>query len=154
MTAALVLDAQMDILAANSLMSVLVPGFSVGQNAVRAQFLDPTLRAVYRDWKGLAARSVALLRMSTGLKPGNVRVNDLVADLSARSDHFRELWERNDVIRVHSGVHLLDHPDVGPLALYFTRLPLVGLVSETIFAYQTEPGSPSEAAFAKLSAMA
>ena len=80
------------------------------------------------------------------------RLRALVAELSARSTRFRELWERNDVVQVSDGTHVLRHPEVGRLTLHFARLPLTGTDGQSIFLYHAEPDTPTAEALATLAA--
>ncbi len=108
-TAAVVHSRYVDVLASNALARALHPGFRVGVNSVISLFVDPTERYFHADWEALAARSVALLHASTENR-ADARLDALVAHASASSPLFRELWERQDVVRVGNGVHELRHP--------------------------------------------
>lgn len=55
-----------DVLAANSLARSLSPNLQVGQNRLRAVFLDPAEKALYPDWEHATARLVAGFRESVG----------------------------------------------------------------------------------------
>lgn len=149
-TAAVVHSRYVDVLASNALAHALNPNYRAGVNSVLSLLLDPTERTFHVDWEGLAARSVALLRSLADTHSRDARLDALVAEGSAKSELFRELWERQDVARVGNGVHLLRHPLVGDLALRYLRLPLVGSGGQSIFLYFAEPGTPSVAAIERL----
>jgi hypothetical protein len=81
-----------------------------------------------------------------------VRTQQLVAQLTRESERFREVWPRNDVHGASDGVHRLSHPRLGPLALRFVRLNVVGPGDYSLFLYFAEPGTPAEAALTQLAA--
>jgi len=141
---------RVDVLASNALARRLNPSFRVGVNSVLSLFLDPSERLFHDDWDGLAARSVALLRAMAEARVGDARLEAIVAEGSAGSALFRELWERQEVRRVADGVHALHHPQVGRLSLHYVRLPLVDTDGQSLFLYFAEPGTPSDAAMRQL----
>jgi len=149
-TAAVVHSRHVDVLASNSLARALNPGFRPGVNSVLSLFVDPAERVFHADWEGLAARSVALLRVMAERRTGDARLDAVVAQGSARSALFREFWERQDVVSVGDGVHALVHPLVGELTLNYLRLPLVGTDGQSLFLYFAEPGTASADAMRQL----
>lgn len=152
LTAAVVHNRYIDVLASNALARALSPNYRVGTNNLVSLLTDPADRALHEDWDGLSARSVALLRSMFGHRADDLRLRALVEELSAGSDRFRELWDRNDVVQVTSGVHVLRHPELGRLTVQFVRLPLPGTDGHSIFVYHAEPGSPAGDALAVLAA--
>jgi transcriptional regulator with XRE-family HTH domain len=150
LTAAVVHSRYVDVLASNSLARRLNPSFRVGVNSVLSLFTDPSERLFHADWEALAARSVALLRITAEARAGDARLDALVAAGSASSPMFRELWDRQDVRRVGEGVHVLRHPLVGELRLSYLRLPLLDTDGQSLFLYFAEPGTPSAVAMARL----
>lgn len=149
-TAAVVHSRYMDILAANSLAQALNPNFRVGVNSVTVLFTDPSEAVFHADWEGLAGRSVALLRGMGDPRHADARLDAVVAEGIRSSAKFREYWERQDVVRVSDGTHVLRHPVVGDLTLSFFRLPLLGTNGQSIFIYAAEPGTPSAVAMERL----
>lgn len=150
MTAAMILDRHNDIVATNSLMSVLITGYRGGGNALLSLLTDPALRELYVDWEGLSARSIGLLRSRTGLNPEHPRAKALIAQLARESDRFRELWARHDTSTLTEGTHRMNHPLVGALSPHYTHFPLIGSDDHSLFLYYAEPGSPTERALASL----
>jgi len=151
MTAAMILDSHHDVLATNSLMRSLVPGFKVGTNSLGAQLLDPSMRDLYVEWEGLSARSIGLFRSTSGPNP-DARSRELIAELSRDSPRFRDLWERHDIIGMSEGTHPMRHPVVGDVSMHYAHLPLTGSGGCSIFLYYAEPGTRSEQALAELAA--
>ena len=144
----------MDVLAANALASALSPIFSPGVNLVRAVFLDPDVRTLWRDWGALAEAVAARLRVLVGADLDDPRLGDLVAELSARSAEFRRLWERQDVQVPTSRPTIFDHPIVGTLELQPERLAILGSEGQLLIVCHAEAGSPSEQALLRLALIA
>jgi transcriptional regulator with XRE-family HTH domain len=143
-----------DVLAANSLALALAPYYAVGTNLVRATFLDPRVRDMYADWERVTESAVAALRALVGPDVDDPRLNELVGELSVRSDRFRKLWARHDARPRRSGAARLDHPQVGPLELSYEKLPIPDADRQTLAVYHAEPGSPSAQSLALLASLA
>jgi transcriptional regulator with XRE-family HTH domain len=144
----------MDVLAANPLATAVAPYHAVGVNLVRAAFLDPRVRDMYGDWEWVTESTVAGLRALVGPDVDDPRLNELVGELSVRSERFRQLWARHDVRPKSSGIILLDHPQVGPLELSYEKLPIPDTNCQTLVIYHTEPGTPTAQALTLLAATA
>lgn len=94
LTAAVVHNRYIDVLATNSLARALIPTFHVGENNLLSLLTDPNDRVLQEGWEALTARSVALLRSMFSQRDNDPGLRALVAELSVCSDRFRELWER------------------------------------------------------------
>jgi hypothetical protein len=153
---AVVEDRYTTVLAANALALALAPFLAVGTNLVRATFLDPRLRDMYPDWETITERAVGQLRALVGSDVDDDRLNELVGELSVRSERFRQLWGRHDVRPRRSGKLPLpiDHPQVGPLELSFEKLPIPDTDRQTLVIYHAEPGTPSAQALTLLATIA
>ncbi len=153
-TPAYVYGRYMDVLAANPLATAVVPYHAPGHNLVRAAFLDPRVRDMYGDWEYVTESTVAGLRALVGPDVDDPRLNELVGELSVRSERFRQLWARHDARPKRSGTSLLDHPEVGPLELSYEKLPIPDTNCQTLVIYHAEPGSRSAQALTLLSTTA
>jgi hypothetical protein len=131
------------VLAANPLATAVAPYHAPGHNLVRAAFLDPRVRDMYGNWDYVTESTVALLRAHVGPDVDDPRLNELVGELSVRSERFRQLWARHDARPKRSGTSLLDHPQVGPLELSYEKLPIPDSGCQTLVIYHAEPGTPS-----------
>lgn len=150
LTAAVIHNRYIEVLASNALARALNPNYRMGVNSVLSLLLEPSERDFHADWEALAARSVALLRNIADTHSGDQRLNAIVAEGSAGSAMFREFWERHDVARVRDGVHVVNHPAAGRLTLHYLRLPLGDTDGQSIFVYSARPGTPSAAAMRHL----
>jgi transcriptional regulator with XRE-family HTH domain len=149
-TPAYVYGRRMDVLAANPLATALAPYYSPGENLVRAIFLDPRLRARYEDWDRAAAATVAALRALVGPDADDPQLNELVGELSVRSERFRQLWARHDARPKRSGTTHIQHPQVGALELNYEKLPIPDADRQTLCIYHAAPASSSAQALTLL----
>lgn len=145
-----------DVLAVNALATALSPIYTPGVNGLRATFLDPAVRELYReDWDRIAESSVAGIRALAGPDVDDPRLTELVGELSVRSEEFRRLWARHDVRpRVSGGTSRLEHPQVGPLELRYEKLAITGSDGQTLVVYHADPGSPAADGLALLGSIA
>ncbi|WP_233625442.1 hypothetical protein [Actinoplanes sp. ATCC 53533] len=144
---AFVRNGRMDILAANALGRAFwdqVFDAPAHGNIARFNFLDPRARDFYPDWDGAANVSVAIVRTEAGRDPYDKSLQDLVGELSTRSDEFRRRWGAHDVRHHGSGTKSFHHPVVGDLTLAFEGLELASDSGLTLTIYTAQPGSPSE----------
>jgi transcriptional regulator with XRE-family HTH domain len=149
-TPAFVHGRYMDVLAVNSLATALLPYYVSGENLVRAAFLDPRVRDMYGNWEHVTQSTVAGLRALVGPDDDDPRLNELVGELSVRSERFRQLWARHDARPKRSGTVRIDHPLVGPLELNYERLPIPDTDRQTLGIYHAVPASASAQALALL----
>ncbi|WP_342767924.1 helix-turn-helix transcriptional regulator [Cryobacterium soli] len=144
---AVVLDQHQNILATNELgrafySPVIGDGGRV-PNLARFQFLDPASRDFYPDWDRFAAMCVAIMRTRAGRDPNDKGLQDLVGELSTRSDTFRQLWGAHDVRTHGAGTKRFNHPVVGELTLAYEELAITADPGLGMLIYTAEPGSPS-----------
>ncbi len=144
-----------DVLASNDLALALSPRLAVGENRLRAVFLDPDEQALYPDWDDATARLVAGFRQSVGTETSDPRFVELAGQLSLASARFRELWARHDVQAREGRPMVLDHPLVGELRLNREKLGVDGGSGGLILAvYHPDAGSESAEKLAILASYA
>jgi transcriptional regulator with XRE-family HTH domain len=146
---ALIASRYQDVLAANALAEELSPGFRVGENLSRWRFLEPAARKVYPDWDDATAVAVGGLRELSATDPDDPVLLALIAELSAGSERFRQLWAQADV-GYTSGVNHMWHPEVGDVYLTRTKFDVSYSGGQHMIAFHAEPGSPSAAALDRL----
>ncbi|MBP2378394.1 transcriptional regulator with XRE-family HTH domain [Microbacterium phyllosphaerae] len=112
-------------------------------NLARFQFLDPAAHDFYPDWDLFAEMCVAVIRAEAGRDPHDKGIQDLVGELSTRSDVFRTLWAAHNVRTHGSGIKRFHHPVVGELTLVYEELALTAEPGQVMLIYSAEPGSPS-----------
>ncbi|MEU8660066.1 helix-turn-helix transcriptional regulator [Actinoplanes philippinensis] len=144
---ALILGRRTDVLAANTLARELFTDWTRmpprERNYARWMFLDPAAAELFRDWRTVAAEVVGTLRLYAGRHPDDVRLNELVGELTIRSAEFSAWWNGHQVHERTHGVKRLAHPAVGPVTLRYEALPLPGDADQVLFVYHTDPGSSS-----------
>lgn len=146
---AIVASRYQDVVAANPMARALSPEFAPGQNFLRWRLLEPAARELYVNWGEATDVAVAGLRELAGSCPDDPRMRALIAELSAVSAHFRELWGRAGV-GYRLGIHHLRHPQVGELYLYRQRLNAPYPGGQHVLMYRAEPGSDSARALEAL----
>ncbi|WP_285105947.1 helix-turn-helix transcriptional regulator [Promicromonospora sp. MEB111] len=144
---AVVRDQRQDLVAVNALgrafYSPLIGDGGRTPNFARFQFLDPTSREFYPDWDLFAGMCVAIIRAEAGRDPHDKGIQDLVGELSTRSETFRTLWAEHDVRTHGAGTKRFRHPVVGDLTLVYEELALTAEPGQVMLVYSAEPGSPS-----------
>ena len=124
------------------------------RNAVWRQFVGPASRARYtpESRQALETALVADLRAASTRYPADARLQRLLADLRAHSDRFAELWD-SGVVGQHEAAHkVIDHPQVGPLALDCDVLTVAGS-DLRIMAYTAEPDTEDAEGLALLTVL-
>jgi hypothetical protein len=71
-------------------------------------------------------------------------LQNLVGELSTRSDEFRKRWGGHNVRRHGTGPKTFHHQIVGDLTLAYEGLEMAAEPGLTLTIYTAEPGSPSE----------
>jgi transcriptional regulator with XRE-family HTH domain len=129
---AYVLDLQWDAVAWNPDAAALFAGWLDGgadgtgraPNLLRFMFLQPAARSLIVDWPHRARRLVAEFRADAGKLAGQEPLAALIAELSAASAEFGELWTLQDVLEREGGVRRFRHPARGALAFRQATLHL------------------------------
>ncbi len=144
---AVVRDQRQNLLAFNELgrafYSPLIRDGGRTPNFARFQFLDPAAREFYPDWDLFADMCVAVIRAEAGRDPHDKGIQDLVGELSTRSDTFRTLWAAHNVRTHGTGTKRFHHPVVGDLTLVYEELAITADPGRVLLIYSAEPGSPS-----------
>jgi len=144
---AIVRDPHQDLLATNALgrafYSPVIGDGGRTPNLARFQFLDPASRDFYPDWDLFAQMCVGIMRAEAGRDPHDRALQDLVGELSTRSEIFRRLWADHNVRTHGSGTKRFNHPVVGELTLAYEELAVTAEPGLVLLIYTAEPGSPS-----------
>jgi transcriptional regulator with XRE-family HTH domain len=144
---AFVRDPRQNMLATNSLgrafYSPIIGDGGRTPNLARFQFLDPAARDFYPDWELFAEMCVGIMRSEAGRDPHDRALQDLVGELSTRSEVFRRLWADHNVRSHGAGTKRFHHPVVGALTLAYEELAITAEPELVLLVYTAEPGSPS-----------
>jgi transcriptional regulator with XRE-family HTH domain len=146
-------NGRFDILAANDLGRALYSPLyeqSEQPNSARFLFLDPAAAEFFVEYTKVQSDCVAFLRAEAGRDPFDKDLQDLIGELSTRSETFRRLWASHDVRYHRTGTKQFHHPLVGDLALDFEAFDLPGDEGQRLNVYTAAPDSPAAEALALL----
>lgn len=161
---AFVRNGRLDILASNALGKAVysdlyaspeatLPGKPL--NLARFCFLDlDRAERFYPDWAKAADQTVAILRTEAGRDPYDRDLQDLIGELSTRSEQFRTRWGAHEVRRHATGAKNFHHPEVGALDMIFEGTDLIADPGLSLLIYTAEPGSPTAERLALLASWA
>jgi transcriptional regulator with XRE-family HTH domain len=154
LSAALVTNGRLDIVAANALARALfAPLFDSETtdardrpNFARYWFLDRGAPDFVADLDGALGATVALLRAEAGRYPHDKALRELIGEPCTMSAEFRTHWAAHDVRIHHGGVKQFQHRDAGPLELVYQPLdlPISPREVHSLTIYTAEPGTPNE----------
>lgn len=113
-------------------------------NKVALLFADPHSRALHREWEYEATLAAASLRYVTGAFADDVRLAQLVGELSIASPDFARIWAEQPVESCGQGIKRFQHPQVGLLDLEFQALHLPGNDGHRLLLHHAVPGSPDD----------
>jgi transcriptional regulator with XRE-family HTH domain len=107
-----VFDRNQDVLVANDLALALFPTLAeAGYNNVQAVFLAPTKSRDLERWRSIARGAVAALRFHGD--PSDLRLQEIVGNLSMRDADFRAMWADHNAHPLSSGTSPLVVVDFG-----------------------------------------
>jgi hypothetical protein len=90
---------------------------------------------------------VAILRTEAGRDPYDRILQDLIGELSTRSDEFRTRWGAHDVRRHSTGVKQFRHPIVGDISLSYEAMEMSADTGLTLYNTPPHPALPPGTAF-------
>jgi len=159
--AGMVLGRRLDLLAwtplGHALIAPHLPFDSAGDatsrpNWARMVFTDRHVSEAFSDWEAKCWDVASYLRVQSGEHPQDGRLGSLIGELCLTSKVFDDMWTSRRVKDEYTPACVLLHPVVGRVELL--HVPLVAMNgSEQILAtFFAAPGTPSEAAIARLAA--
>lgn len=155
---AFVIGRGMQILAMNPLAREVLFDFEAvpvhERNLARWIFLNGNARDRYDDWDTVAKDAAAILRVDAAASSEDRFLNELVGELSVKSEDFRRWWPEHQVYECTYGSKTLNHPLVGPIHIDYEALALSGSVGQKLFVYTASAGSSSQAALDLLASWA
>ncbi|GAA2235139.1 helix-turn-helix transcriptional regulator [Herbiconiux moechotypicola] len=146
-TPAVVLDACLDVLAANALASALVPGmFRQGANLLVSVVEGaPHAGDLESLWYDQAALIAAALRFHGN--PDDPRYIEIVSRLCERDARFAVIWELHDVKALVSGVVHIDVPAIGWTEIPWRILNVPRSPGQLLLVFWGDAGSPARVVF-------
>jgi len=147
-SACFVLGTGMRALAMNSLAKALLHDFTqeagLRRSLARWTFLDPVPRSLYLDFEVVAADVAAILRRDSAAYPNDAELNQLIGELTVKSDEFRAAWSQHKVYECSHGTKRLLHPVVGRIDIEYETFMVPNQPDQQLFIYGAKAGSPSE----------
>lgn len=116
------------------------------RNLARWTFLNPDARSRYVDWDTVASDAAAILRVDTAANPNDRFLNELIGELTVKSDEFRRMWAEHKVYECTFGSKRLRHPLAGEFLVDYEALDVPGSSDQKMFVYTAAPGSASQEA--------
>lgn len=116
----------------------------------RQMFLSPAAGERFVDLEVRQQVTAGILRFNQGLHPDDPGLASLIAELSQKSERFRQLWARHEVGCGRPDVLRMRHPLVGEFELKPEPCLLPSDPDQRLLTYHAEPGSPSEKALRAL----
>ncbi|MER6135483.1 helix-turn-helix transcriptional regulator [Streptomyces sp. NPDC001815] len=143
----MVIGRRMDILAWNALAAALLTDFAKvpedKRNCARILFTDPSMRALYADWRAVARGCVSHLRMTAARYPDDPRLTSLVGELSMRDSDFGQWWGSRRAPSRGAAMKRFHHPLVGELVLDWDTFTCRSDPEQELVVWTAEPGTPS-----------
>jgi transcriptional regulator with XRE-family HTH domain len=156
-TPAYVVDAAYTVLAWNQLAIYFIGNLAghEDRNMIRWTFRRRAGDVMWSDEHFLrfTRSTVADLRANYARYPGDAQIESLVGELLALSPLFAEMWSAYDVEVRGPMLKRVEHPQAGPLE-FECQVLHIAETGQRLIAYCAAPGSPTEAAFLRLSAHA
>ena len=149
-SAAYVLGRAFDVLATNAPAAALLAPFAPESNMTRILFTHPLARVIYPEWERMASATVHALRLNAGLFPRDSSIRELVAELTAASPKFTELWNDQTAGGLTRAFKVFDHPEAGRVELTYQTFEVKDAPGQQLLVGTPEPGSMSEQALSSL----
>ncbi len=102
---------------------------------------DEVLSSKARDF---AAFALAAFRVDLARLPADAQAHGLAAELQATSADFRRLWAQTDMLSQWVGRKVIDHPEIGELALDYSSFAIDDSSGMSLVVFT--PGTPEQAA--------
>ena len=154
-TPAIVLDGNLDILAANPLGRLLYSPLydrALGRpNFARFIFFDSAAAQVFPEWERSADEAVGLLQAEAARDPHSAAITQIVGELATQSVEFRTRWAAHNVTAHRHGVKRFGHPEFGDLTLTYNVFEVTAAPGLSLVGYTAEPNSPSAQALSIMS---
>ncbi|WP_213814477.1 helix-turn-helix transcriptional regulator [Glaciihabitans sp. dw_435] len=147
---AFVIGRGMQLLAMNRLAREVLFDFETvpfeQRNLARWTFLADEARQRFVGWESVASDAAAILRVDTSANPGDRFLNELIGELTVKSDEFRRKWNEHRVYECTFGSKLLEHPLAGRITITYEAFDVPGADDQKMFVYSAAPGSRSQEA--------
>lgn len=138
---ALLRDRYRNLLAINDGTRAVLGYDDTDHNCMISFFTNTRYREPYEHWASAAPAVVASFRAEAARTPEDPEFHRLVAELTAVSPEFAELWARHDVGVPAQAVKAVHHPEVGRLLFDTTTLTVTDHPDWYLELYNPRPGT-------------
>ncbi|GAA0208886.1 helix-turn-helix transcriptional regulator [Saccharothrix mutabilis subsp. mutabilis] len=138
---ALLRDRYRNLLAINDGTRAVLGYDDTDHNCMISFFTNTRYREPYEHWASVAPAVVASFRAEAARTPDDPEFHRLVAELTAVSPEFAELWARHDVGVPAQAVKAVHHPEVGRLLFDTTTLTVTDHPDWYLELYNPRPGT-------------
>lgn len=134
---AYVVNHRSDVLAANSLAQDMFDRVKFPDNILRMLFLDPAAKQRWVDWQTFATFFVGAVRRNIGAAlDSDPAAAALIAEVSAGSPAFNEMWERQAIEVPDRKAKTFRHDDLGDLQLDFELLTAIDTPNQVLVVHR------------------
>lgn len=138
---ALLRDRYWNVLACNDTAREVMGFDGSPRNCLITFFTSPRYLAMPEIWAAAAPAVAAAYRADAALAPGDTEFARVIADLSAVSARFAQLWARHEVGVPVQAVNALLHPEAGELFFDATTLTVTDRPEWSVVLYNPRPGT-------------
>ncbi|MEU7529358.1 helix-turn-helix transcriptional regulator [Saccharothrix sp. NPDC042600] len=138
---ALLRDRYRNLLAINDGTRAVLGYDDTDHNCMISFFTNTRYREPYEHWASVAPAVVASFRAEAARTPDDPEFHRLVAELTAVSPEFAQLWARHDVGVPAQAVKAVHHPEVGRLLFDTTTLTVTDHPDWYLELYNPRPGT-------------
>ena len=147
-TAAVVTAANYDVLCFNPLAEAILGGLGERPNLARRRILERE-QVLTEGHEDFAALVVSRLRTARSVYPADADLSELVSELAAGSEEFRELWAGSPVRLPAHRTKSMSHPELGSLRINCDVLTIPEDDQQIVF-MTADPGTPTARALRHL----
>ncbi|MCU1640015.1 MAG: helix-turn-helix protein [Nocardia sp.] len=141
---ALLRDRYWNILAINSATRAAFGYDDDDHNCLVSFFTNTRYRGCHAQWAQVAPSVVAAFRAEAAHLPGDPEFDRVIAELSAVSTEFAELWTRHDVASPTRAVKAVNHPEAGAMYFDTTTLAVIDHPCWYLELYNPQPGTTTQ----------
>jgi transcriptional regulator with XRE-family HTH domain len=134
-------DRYWNLLAVNDSARTVFGYCDSDHNCLVTFFTNLRYRRMQVQWSSVAPGVVAAFRADAARFPGDRGFGRVVAELSAASSEFAELWARHDVGEHVQTVKAVHHPEAGDLLFDTTTLAVADGTDRHVVLYNPRPGT-------------
>ena len=135
---------RLDILAWNPAVAELFVDYGAleprARNTLHLMFLYAPYRELIDDWERVARSPIGMFRAARAKTSDKALFDELIEEMNAGSEEFRDWWQEHDVQAFGEGVKRLNHPARGRIDLTYVALTPEGRPDLSLVSYLPSTG--------------